>query len=70
MIVFGLRDNSLCDRLLRECNLTLSRAICVDHAAEKTCKNASEILKSQPTADIDNTFKKKPNKSSHNTQIL
>ena len=38
------------------------------HAAEETRKHAHEILRSQPTADIDKIFKKKLNKSSHNTR--
>ena len=68
MIVCGTRDNSLRERLLRECDLTLSKAISAGHAAEETRKHAREILRSQPTADIDTIFKKKLNKSSHNTR--
>ena len=68
MIVCGTRDNSLCERLLREWDPTLSKAIGVGHAAEETHKHAHEILRSQPTVDIYKVFKKKLNKSSHNTR--
>ena len=67
MIVCGTKDNSLRERLLRECDLTLSKAISAGHAAEETRKHAREILRSQPSADIDKIFKKKMNKSNHNT---
>ena len=67
-IVSGARDNSLRERLLRECDFTLSKAISVDHAAEEMRKHAREILRSQPTVDIDKIFKKKLNKSSNNTR--
>ena len=67
MIACGINDNSLRERLFRECDLTLSKAISADHAAEKTPKHAHEILRSQPIADIDKIFKKKLNKCSHNT---
>ena len=67
MIVCGTKDNSLCEGLLRECDLTLSKAISAGHAAEETRKHAPEILISQPSADIDKIFKKKLNKSNHNT---
>ena len=68
MIVCGTKDNSLRERLLRECDLTLSKAISAGHAAEETRKHAHKFLRSQPTADIDKIFKKKLNKSSHNTR--
>ena len=68
MIVCGTRDNSLRERLLRECDLTLSKAISACHAAEKTRKHTREILRYQPTANIDKIFKKKLNKFSHNTR--
>ena len=38
------------------------------HAAEETRKHAHEILRSQPTADIDKIFKKKLNNSSQNSR--
>ena len=66
MIVCGIKDNSLRERFPRECDFTLSKAISACHAAEETRKYAREILRSQPTADIDKNFKKKLNKSSHN----
>ena len=37
-------------------------------SAEDTYKHAREILRSQPTADIDKIFKKKLNKSTYNTR--
>ena len=67
MIVCDTKDNSLRERLLRECYVTLSRAISAGHAAEETRKHAREILRSQPSANIDKIFKKKVNKSNHNT---
>ena len=68
MIVCGTKDNSLRERLLRECDLTLSKAISAGHAAEETRKHAHKILRSQPTADIDKIFKKKLNNSSQNSR--
>ena len=68
MTVCGTKDNSLRERLLRECDLPLSKAISAGHAAEEPRKHAREILRSQPTAVIDKVFKKKLNKSSHNTR--
>ena len=59
--------NPLRGRLLRECDLTLSKAISTGHAAEATRKHSREILRSQPTTDIDKICKKKLNKSTHNT---
>ena len=38
------------------------------HAAEETRKHAHEILRSQPTADIDKIFKKKLNNSSQKSR--
>ena len=67
MIVYGTRVNSFRERLLRECDLTLSKAISTGHAAEEIRKHAREILRSQPATDIDKIFKRKLNKSSHNT---
>ena len=63
IIVCGTKDNSLHERLLQEFNLTLSKEITASHAAEETRKYAREILRSQPTADINKIFKKKLNKS-------
>ena len=67
MIVCGTRNNSLCERLLWECNLSQSKAVSAGHAAEETCKHVIEILRSQPITYIDKIFQKKLNKSSHNT---
>ena len=67
MIVCGSKDNSLRERLLRECDFTLSKAISAGNAAEETRKHAREILRSQPSADVDKIFKKKLNKSNHNS---
>ena len=64
MFVCGTKDNSLHERLPRECDLTLSKGISAGHAAEETRKHAYEILRSQHTADIDK-IKKKLNQSSH-----
>ena len=68
MIVCDTKDNSPRERLLRECYVILSRAISAGHAAEETRKHAREILRSQPSANIDKIFKKKVNKSNHNTR--
>ena len=63
VIVCGTNDNSLHETLLRECDLTLSKAI-----TEETRQHAREVLRSQPFADIDKIFKKKLSKSDHNTR--
>ena len=68
MIVCGTNDNSLPERLLWECDLTLYKAISAGHAAEETRTHTSETLISQPTADIDKIFKKQLNKSNHNNR--
>ena len=68
MIVSGNRDNSLLKTLLQECDFTLSKVISAGHANEETSKHALEILRSQPTANIDKIFQKKLNKFSHNTR--
>ena len=68
IIIFGTRDNSLRERLLRECDLTLSKAISGDHAAEETREHAREIFISQTTTDIDKILKRKLIKSSQNTR--
>ena len=52
MIICGTNDNVFCERLLGESDLTLLRAISAGHAAEKTQKHASEILKSQSAANL------------------
>ena len=60
MIVCGTTENSLCERLLRECDLTLSKAIIAGHAGEETRKHVRKILRAQSTANIDKIFKRKP----------
>ena len=44
MIVCGTRDNTMRENLLRECDLTPSKAINTGHAAEETRKNNRAIL--------------------------
>ena len=61
MIACGTRDISLPERLLRECDLTLSRAIRTGHATEETSQHTRKILRSQPTIDIDKIFDSKLN---------
>ena len=67
MIVCGTTENSLCERLLRECDLTLFKAIIAGHAGEETRKHVRKILRAQSTANIDKIFKRKPTQLSHNT---
>ena len=50
IIVYGRNDNAFRERLLRESDLTLSRAISAGHVAEETQKCAREILQSQSVA--------------------
>ena len=68
MIVCGSGDNSLRETFLRECDLTLLKAISAGQAAEETHKYARKIHRSQSTADTDKIFKKKLNKSSQSTR--
>ena len=63
VIVCGTNDNSLHETLLREYDLTLSKAI-----TEETRQHAREVLRSQSFADIDKIFKKKLSKSDHKTR--
>ena len=65
MIVCGTNDNSLRERLLRESELTLSKAIFAVHAAEETRRHAREILKSNETADLHRISR---SKQKHRTQ--
>lgn len=51
MIVCGKNDNVFLERLLRESDLTVSRAISAICAAEETLKHTREIFQSQSTAD-------------------
>ena len=57
MIVCGTNDNAFRERLLRESDLTLSRAISAGHAAEETRKNTREILQFQLAADLHKIHK-------------
>ena len=54
MINFSFKDsyNAICERLLRESDLTLSRDISTGHAAEETQKHNCEILQSQSTVNL------------------
>ena len=52
MIFCDTNDKEPRERLLRESDLTLSRAISAGHAAEEIRKHAREILESQFTADL------------------
>ena len=44
MIVYGANDSSSRESLLRESELTLSKAISASHTVEETHKHAREIL--------------------------
>ena len=66
--MYAVPKVTLRERFLRKCDLILSKAISAGHAPEETRKHAREILRSQPTADIDKSFKKKLSKCSHNTR--
>ena len=46
MTVSGINDNSFCESLLRESDITLLRAISTEHATEKTRKHTCQILRS------------------------
>ena len=52
MIVCGTNDNAFREKLLRESDLTLSRAISAGHAIEETREHDREILQVQSTADL------------------
>ena len=52
MIVFVTNDNAFRERLFREPDLTLSRAISAGHAPEETRKHVYEIFQSQSAADL------------------
>ena len=47
---------------------SLSKAISAGHAVEETHKHTQETLRSQPSTNIGKIFKKKLNKSNHNTR--
>ena len=69
MIVGSTTDNSLCKRLFRECDLTLSEAIIAGHPGEETCKDARKIVRAQSITNIDKIFKRKPTEHSHNKNV-
>ena len=52
MIVCGTNDNAFREKLLRESDLTLSRAISAGHTIEETREHDREILQVQSTADL------------------
>ena len=52
MIVCGTNDNAFREKLLRESDLTLSRAISAGHAIEESREHDREILQVQSTADL------------------
>ena len=52
MILCGKKDNAFREKLLRESDLTLSRAISAGHAGEKTGKHAREILQFKTTTGL------------------
>ena len=55
VIVCGADDSAFRVRLPRESDLTLSRAINAEHAAEETWKHAHEVLQFQWTTDLQKT---------------
>ena len=58
MIVCGVIDNSLRERLLRDADLTLEKAIASGHAAEETRLHAKELNSFQKNADVNKISKK------------
>ena len=68
VIVCGTNDNSLRERLLRESELTLPKAISAGHAAEETRKHAREILKSNETINLHKIWKHSKSRSQTSAQ--
>ena len=60
--------NSLRERLLRESELTLPKAISAGHAAEETRKHAREILQSNETIDLHKISKHSKSRSQNSAQ--
>ena len=60
--------NSLRERLLRESELTLPKAISAGHAAEETRKHAREILQSNETIDLHKISKHSKSRSQTSAQ--
>eukprot|EP00794_Sanderia_malayensis_P014552 gene14552-16054_t len=54
MIVCGVADPSLRERLLRDAELTLEKAVAAGHAAEETRRHAKELRSYQDNIDIHN----------------
>ncbi len=52
MIVCGITDNPLRERLLRDADLTLEKAIAAGHAAEETKRHAKELKEHQEPAGV------------------
>ena len=70
IIVCGTSDNRLRERLLREHDLTLVKAVEIDHAAEETSKHTKELKKAAnlSTASVSyvkNKSKSKPEKKKY-----
>ena len=62
MIVCGINDNALRERLLRDSELTLSRTISAGHVAEETQKHAYEIVQSQQKKPFESLLSPKSKK--------
>ena len=58
MIVCGVIDNSLRERLLRDADLALENAIASGHAAEETRPHAKELNSFQKNADVNKISRK------------
>ena len=59
MILCGKKDNAFREKLLRESDLTLSRAISAGHAGEKTGKHARETLQFKTTTGLHKINKRR-----------
>ena len=53
IIVVGILDNHLCERMLRDTKLTLEKAISMGQSAEETNKNIKEIAQDEGGNHID-----------------
>ena len=63
MIVCGVADNTLRERLLRDGDLTLEKAIAAGHAAEETKRHAQELKEHQESADLHKVNRSKDSQS-------
>ena len=61
MIVCGVVDNTLRERLLRDGDLTLEKAIAAGHAEEETKRHAQELKEHQESADAHKVNRSKDN---------